>query len=139
MKTDEYTPAENKMTETIDSILNESPTEMKKVEENLTFIDKIMHHNVKKGKKTITVFGAEQFDLSDILKENIWDRSIFTIDTICRMFLNANIEQMKKYLPKKTAKGFEYWWLVILLIIGGVAIAIIMIFLLPQLGKIKLF
>ena len=139
MKTEEYTPAENKVADQIDSILNESPTEIKKIEENLTFIEKITHHNIKKGKKVITVFGAEQFDLSDILKENIWDRSIFTIDTICRMFLNANIEQMRKYLPKKTKKGFEYWWLILLLIIGGAAIILIVLFVLPNLAKIKLF
>lgn len=123
----------------IDSILNENPSELKKVAENLTFIQDVQNNNVPKGRVVVDAFGVEKFDLADILKENIWDRSIFTTDTICRMFLNANIEQLKKYLPKKTKIGFQYWWLVILLIVGGVAVMLILFFLLPKLASIKLF
>jgi len=123
----------------VDDILNQNPSELKKVAENLSFIKAVQDNNVPKGKVVVDAFGAEKFDLSDILKENIWDRSIFTTDTICRMFLNANIEQLKKYLPKKTKMGFQYWWIVILMVVGVVVIMLILLFLLPRLAEIKLF
>jgi hypothetical protein len=123
----------------IDNILNESPSETKKVLENLEFMDRVQKHNIPKGKKLITAFGAETFDLHDIFKDMIWDRSIFTTDAIVNMCIETNIERMKKYLPKKTKMGFQYWWLIILLAVGAIVVIILLVFLLPQLGKIKLF
>lgn len=126
------------MENTIDSILNESPSETKKVVENLEFLEKIQKHNIPKGAKTVEAFGVETFDLHDIFKDMLWDRSIFTTDAIVNMCVETSIERMKKYLPKKTKMGFQYWWLVILLIIGVVGIMLFLLLILPNLSGIKL-
>jgi hypothetical protein len=123
----------------IDSIINESPSETKRIVENLEFMDKVQKNNIPKGKSVVTAFGVEAFDLHDIFKDMIWDRSIFVTDAIVNMCIETSIERMKKYLPKKTKMGFQYWWLILLLAVGAVVVVILLIFLLPQLGKIKLF
>jgi hypothetical protein len=138
-----FPPAEDKLQNSIDSkindILNESPSETRRVAENLEFMAKVSKHNIPKGKKLITAFGVETFDLHDIFKDMIWDRSIFTTDAIVNMCIETNIERMKKYLPKKTKMGFQYWWLILLLGVGVVVVILLLIFLLPQLGNMKLF
>lgn len=127
------------VTEQIDNILNESPSEIKKVKENLQFMSDVQEGNIPRGEEVVAVFGVETFDLHDIFKDNVWDRSIFTTDSIVNMCIETSIEKMKKYLPKKTKKPFEYWWLILLLIIGVGAVLVIILFLLPMLGGIKLF
>jgi hypothetical protein len=123
----------------IDSILNSSPSETKRIVENLEFIEKVQKNNIPKGSKTVTAFGVETFDLHDIFKDMIWDRSIFITDAIVNMCVETSIERMKKYLPKKTKMGFQYWWLILLLAVGAVVVVLLLFFLLPQLGSIKLF
>ncbi|RLF59890.1 MAG: hypothetical protein DRN25_03545, partial [Thermoplasmata archaeon] len=79
------------------------------------------------------VFGVETWDINAILKDNIWNRSIFTVDKLCKLFLKADLEQKKKYLKKKNRMEFDYAWLLIL--IFGVAVAFILImFLGPRFG-----
>jgi hypothetical protein len=135
---EEKIPVED-MDAKIDSILNSNPSETKKIVENLEFMESIQKNNIPKGEKTVSAFGVEIFDLHDIFKDMIWDRSIFTTDAIVNMCVETSIERMKKYLPKKTKMGFQYWWLVLLLIIGGIVVVLLLVFLLPRLGSIKLF
>ena len=138
-KNNPYTPVEENINKQIDNMLNENPSEMKIVSENLEFVNSIQGSNVKQGEHTVEVWGVETFDLHDILKDKVWDRSIFVTDAIVNMCIQTSIEQMKKYLPKKTKKGFEYWWLLILMGIGAVAVILLIVYLLPNLGNIKLF
>jgi len=121
-------------------IFSETPMELKKTTENLGWINNIREHLpfIKKHKFQTEVFGVEKVNLDDILMLNIWDRSILTTDAVSRLVFKMTLEQLRKYLPKKTAKGFEYWWLILLMIIGGGAILLIIIFLLPQLSGIKI-
>lgn len=120
-------------------IFSETPMELKKVNENLTFIEKIRKNLPKKKEVYVDVFGVEKVSLESILMLNIWDRSILTYDAVSKLVLKMTLEQLKKYIPKKTGKGFEYWWLILLIIIGGIAIALVVLFLLPRLSGIKLF
>jgi len=117
----------------IDDILNRNPSEVKKVAENLTFLDNVQKNNIPKGKKTVTAFGVETFDLHDIFKDMIWDRSIFTTDSIVNMCVETSIERMKKYLPKKTRMTFQYWWIILLIMMGVVGVFLFIVFLLPSL------
>ena len=144
MKNDEdvFPSAKDKMNSlenTIDSILNENPSETKKVAENLKFMEKIQNKNIPKDKIKVDAFGVETFDMHDIFKDMIWDRSIFTTDAIVNMCVETSIERMKKYLPKKTRMAFQYWWLLLLIIIGVVGVMLFIVMLLPQLSSIKLF
>jgi flagellar biosynthesis chaperone FliJ len=115
------------------------PMELKKVKDNLDFINKVNESNIKKGAVTTEVFGCETVDISSILKMNLWNRSIYTVDMLDKMIAKMTLNQLKKYLPKKGKKGFEYWWLVLLIIMGGIAITLVIVFLLPRLAGIKLF
>lgn len=122
-------------------IFSDTPMELKKTQENLGFINRIRENlsRVKKKNVSVVVFGVEKVNLDDILMMNIWDRSILTTDAVSRLVFKMTFEQMKKYLPKKTQKGFEYWWIIILVGIGVTAILLIMMFLLPKLQGVKLF
>ena len=133
-----FTPAKEKINvenldKKIDDILNRNPSEVKKVAENLTFLDNVQKNNIPKGKKTVTAFGVETFDLHDIFKDMIWDRSIFTTDSIVNMCVETSIERMKKYLPKKTRMTFQYWWIILLIMMGVVGVFLFIVFLLPSL------
>ena len=139
MTEENMTIKKKEMYDTIDNILNQTPSEMKKVVENLEFIEDVSQNNIPKGEVIVKPFGVETFDLHDALKDNIWDRSIFTVDAIVNTCIETSIERMKKYIPKKTKKGFEYWWLIILIIIFGVGIILIIIFLIPLIKDVKFF
>jgi hypothetical protein len=123
----------------IDDIFSESPMELRKTTDNFKFIEKVRKNPIKPGKYAVDVFGVEKVDLNSILMMNMWDRSILTTDAVSKLVLKMTLEQLKKYLPKKTKKGFEYWWLVILMAVGGLAILLMIVFLLPKLGNLKLF
>ena len=79
--------------------------------------------------------GKMNVNINAILKDNLWDRSIFTTDKLCRMFLSYTLEQMKKYERKKRAVPLNMLW--IILIMFGVVIAIVLVMiLLPMLGGV---
>jgi len=124
---------EESIEDQIDEIFNKNPSEVKKVAENLTFIENIQENNIPKGERTVDVWGVETFDLHDIFKDMIWDRSIFTTDAIVNMCVETSIERMKKYLPKKTRMSFQYWWIFLLIILGVVGVLIFLILILPNL------
>jgi hypothetical protein len=116
----------------IDDLLNQSPIELKKVTDNLAFINKITDKPLEPGKFLVTVFGCEIVDISAILKKNIYNRSIFTVDKLCKLFLKMDLEQKKKYLRKKRPMDFNYMWLIILLI-GIPIVIIVLVLLVPKL------
>lgn len=130
---------QDKPSEPSKDIFSETPMELKKVTENLTFIEKIRKRLPKRKEAFVDVFGVEKVSLESILMMNIWDRSILTYDAVSKLVLKMTLEQLKKYVPKKTSKGFEYWWLILLIAIGGIAILLVVVFLLPRLGSMKLF
>lgn len=136
-----FTSAEKKIDvhTQIDQILNANPSELKKVADNLSYIDQVQRHNIPRDVEKHTVFGVEVFDLHDIFKDNIWDRSVFTTDAIVNMCIETSIERMKKYLPKKTKANMQFWWLIILLVLGVGAMFLILVFILPMLGGVSLF
>jgi len=127
-----FTPSTKSIHEQIDSVLSRSPIELQQVKDNLEFIKQIKEDPVDPDESTVEVFGFETVDVSAILKNNIWNRSIFTVDKLCKLFLKMDIEQKKKYLKKRRGMDFNYAWL-LLLLIGIPIILIIIVFLLPVL------
>lgn len=119
----------------IDSVLSRTPLELKRVTDNLKFIDEIQKNPIPSNTKTVKVFGWETIDVNAILKNNIWNRSIFTVDKLCKLFLKMDLEQKKKYLRKKRPLGFNFLWLMFL-IVGIVIFLLVVIFLLPTLGAV---
>jgi len=117
----------------VDNILAGRPDALKKVKDNRAFIQKIKTHRVKDDKAKVRVYGYKDVNINATLKNNIWNRGIFTTDKICRMFLGYRIEQLKKYEKKKRPAMFRYWF-IFLLIIGVFAAVIVIILLLPKFG-----
>jgi len=112
---------------------DKTPPELQKVIDNINFLEKAKNNPLPPGTAQKKVFGVETWDINAILKDNIWNRSIFTVDKLCKLFLKADLEQKKKYLKKKNPIEFDYAWLLIL--IFGVAVAFIVImFLGPKIG-----
>jgi hypothetical protein len=132
-------PKSDDVDKQVDDLFSETPMELKKVTENFRFLNKIEKNPVEKNKFWVNVFGADKVDLNSILMMNLFDRSILVTDAVNKLVVRMTLEQLKKYVPKKTKKGFEYWWLILLLIIGGLAVAFVIIFLLPKLMNIKIF
>ena len=119
----------------VDEILSDRPDALKLRRDNRNFINKLETHKIKPEYETVKVFGVKAVNVNAILKDNIWNRSVFTTDKLCRLFLGCNLEQLKKYEKKKRTISFNIMWL--LIIMFGVVIAVlVMVFLLPQLGVI---
>jgi len=121
----------DKLREHLDAL----PPELKIVDDNLDFEEKVEEKPIPPGVGTVDVFG-ETWDINAILKGNYWRRSIYTTDKICKLFLKASIETQKKYFKKKNAMEFQYWWLIVLVFIGIGALAFMLIFVLPRVGGI---
>jgi len=119
----------------IDGLLSRTPPELQQVNENLDFIKQVKDNPVQKGEAEIEVFGFETVDISSILKMNIWNRSIFTVDKLSKLFLKMTFEQQKKYLAKKRPLDFNWTWIIIMLM-GIVVAVLVMVFLLPRLGNV---
>lgn len=114
-------------------LLDEEPTPgMKLAYDNMDFERNVTENPVPSGLGQVDVFG-ETWDINMILKGNYWGRTIYTTDKICKLFLKWNLHQQKKYLEKKNALGFDYTWL-ILLVMGGAVALVVILFVLPQLG-----
>jgi len=117
----------------IDKVLEGRPDALKLRRDNREFINEIEEKQVKKDVATVKVFGVKSVNVNAILKDNIWNRSIFTTDKLCRLFLGCTLEQLKKYERKKRTMGINLMW--VLIIVFGMVIAImVMFFLLPMLG-----
>ena len=125
-----------KLKQGIDNLFGDIPPELQKVTDNLKFINEIRDSDIPPGLGRQRVFGVEIVDVNAILKDNIWNRSIFTVDKLCKMFLQADLEQKKKYLKKKRPLEFSFLWLLILIMLGLGGVAFVIVFLLPRLGGV---
>ena len=122
------------MDDDLDKIFKSRPAMIEKIRDNREFVEKIKKDDLPDT--TMKVFGVKDVNVNAILKDNIWNRSIFTTDKLCRMFLGATLAQLKKYEAKKRYGTFEHWWLLILIFLGVGGIILVIIFLLPKLGNI---
>ena len=119
----------------IDDFLHDRPEALKRVKDNRRFKKRIQSERVAPEKENIRVFGVKNVNVNAILKDNLWDRSIFTTHKLCRMFLSATLEQLKKYERKKRVVPLNMLWIV-LIMIGVVVAVLVVLFLLPRLGGV---
>jgi len=119
----------------VDSILSNRPEALKRVRDNRRFKKRIRVRRVVPKAENITVFGVKSVNVNAILKDNLWDRSIFTTDKLSRMFLNMTYEQLKKYIVKKRAVPMGMLW-ILMLLFGVGAVVLVVLFLLPSMGVI---
>jgi len=126
---------EDEIHDKVDGLLSRTPPELEQVNENLDFIRQIKENPIESGEAEIDVFGFETVDISSILKMNIWNRSIFTVDKLSKLFLKMTFEQQKKYLAKKRPLDFNWTW-ILLMLLGLVGAVLVIIFLLPRLGNV---
>jgi len=117
----------------IDNILQDHPEVLKKVKTNRRFKKKVRENKIIPEEETIQVFGVKSVNVNAILKENLYDRSMWTIDKLCRMYNSMTLEQLKKYERKKRVVPLNMLW-IILVMIGVVVVILILLFLLPRLG-----
>lgn len=112
----------------IDQLFSDRPMELKKIRDNQKFIQKIEEKPLPVEVASIPVFGTS-VDFNAILKDNIWNRSAYTVDMLCDMFLHMNIERMKKYQAKKRKMPKNIIWLLLILMLVGVAVFVLVLFL----------
>lgn len=118
-----------KVKDTSDSVaalFKDSPEELKKIRDNEKFIKETEEKPITKEEAEVKVFGAS-VDINAMLKNNIWNRSIYTVDLLCDTFLGMTIAKLIKYQKKKRRDQFDLFWL--LIIIMGIAIAVVIILL----------
>lgn len=107
--------------------------ELKKVKENLQFVHKIASEPIKKDVHAELVFGAKLVDpLPVVYGDNIWNRSIFTVDELCDLHDSATLQQRLKYRKKRRSMDSKMGFILILV----VAAVICMIVLLLSLGVV---
>ena len=123
-----------KIEDQIDAVLRdkELPKQLKMVSENIEFDKTVEENPIPRGVGPVNVFGTS-WDINAILKGNYWNKTIYSTDKICRLFLKADLNQKKKYLRKKNPQSFNMMFL-LLLMIGGIAALLVIVFLLPKLG-----
>lgn len=106
--------------------------ELKQVRQNLMFIKSLIEEPLEKGTHSETVFGVETIDpLTEVYGDNIWNRSIYTVDELCDLNESATIEQRLKYSKKKPKVDSKLMFLLLLLGFGGLSL-ILLFFLLPM-------
>ena len=127
--------AEYNIESQVDQMLAGKPESLKKVKDNRRVKKRIRVRRVSKEAENVPVFGAKDVNVNAILKDNLWDRSIFTTDKLCRMFLSCTLEQLKKYERKKRSVPMNMLWIV-LLMVAVVAVVIVVLLVLPSLGVI---
>jgi len=112
----------------IDQLFKDRPAELKKITDNQKFLKEIEEKPLPVDVASIPVFGTS-VDFNAILKDNIWNRSAYTVDMLCDMFLSMNIEKMKKYQAKKRKIPMNIIWLMIILMMVGVGVIVLILFL----------
>ena len=112
----------------IDQLFKDRPAELKKITDNQKFLKEIEEKPLPVDVASIPVFGTS-VDFNAILKDNIWNRSAYTVDMLCDMFLSMNIEKMKKYQAKKRKIPMSIIWLMIILMLVGVGVIVLILFL----------
>lgn len=117
----------------VEETLKNNPDALKRVRDNRRFKKHIRIRRVAPTHENVKVFGVKNVNINAILKDNIWDRSIFTTDHLCRIFLGCTLEQLKKYERKKRMVSMNMLW-IILLMVGVAVVVLVLLFLLPTLG-----
>ena len=112
----------------VDKLFEDRPMELKKISDNQKFIKEIEEKPLPHEVASIPVFGTS-VDFNAILKDNIWNRSAYTVDMLCDMFLHMNIARMKKYEAKKRKIPMNILWLLLILMFVGVGVLILILFL----------
>ena len=130
---DEETQVTNDIDDELDRVLYNRPEALQKVKDNRRFIRKIEQKQIDPKHENVKVFGVKNVNLNNILKDNIWNRSIFTTDKLCRMHRKMTYEQLKKYQSKKRHVPLNMMWIIIIMF-GVVAAIIVIMLLLPKLG-----
>lgn len=118
----------------VDEILADKPEALKRVKDNRRVKKRIRTQRVSDDAEVVSVFGVKSVNVNAILKDNLWDRSIFTTDKLCRMFLGSTLEQLKKYEKKKRAVPLNILYIVLIMIAVVAVIIVVMFILLPILG-----
>lgn len=110
---------EHEENEFISKPLQLSP-EYKRAVSNMRWIDRFIKKPIVKGAHAVQVFGCETVDpRTQVYGDNIWNRSIYTVDELCDIFDSATYEQQGKYITKKRKVGGNLKALLILLGVGG--------------------
>lgn len=112
----------------IDVLFKDRPVELKKINDNKNFIKEIEENPLSVEVASIPVFGTS-VDFNAILKDNIWNRSVYIVDMLCDMFLHMNIERMKKYQAKKRRLPNNFLWILLILMFVGVGLIVLILFL----------
>jgi len=127
-----FEPVDKKLDDMYKFLDKELSPELKLVGENMEFEKNVEENPIPPGVGCVNVFNYETWDINAILKGNYWRRTIYTTDKLCKLFLKADLNQKKKYLARKNPMSFDMLWILILLF-GGVAAFIVILFLLPNL------
>lgn len=117
----------------IDEALKNKPDALKKTMANRQFKKKIRDKKINPDYENVNVFGVKNVNINAILKDNLWDRSIFTTDKLCRMFIGCTLDQLKKYEKKKRAVPLNMLW-ILMLMFGVIIVVLVVVFLFPRLG-----
>ena len=125
----------DRISKDIDVLLEDKPEELKRIQENRAFASNFEMKPVKESHANVKAFG-KNVNINAILKANLENRSIYTVNSLCDMFLSWRLEQLKKYLSKKKTLDFNYAWLIILIIIGLGGLFFFIIYILPRLGAV---
>jgi len=112
----------------VDYLFKDKPNELKKIRDNQQFINEIQEKPLSEDLSMVPVFGTS-VSFNNILKKNIWDRSIYTVDMLCDTFVSMTYEQLKKYMAKKRTMPLNILWLLLILMGVGVGVIILVLFL----------
>jgi len=121
-----------KLQQRVDAKLgDEKPTtlspELKKVKENLQFVHKIASDPIKKDEHSELVFGAKLIDpLPVVYGDNIWNRSIFTVDELCDLHDSATLQQRLKYRKKRRSMDSKMGFIIILIVVAAICMIVLM-------------
>jgi len=119
---------ERRVEDEVDYLFKDNPNELKKIRDNQQFINEVQNNPLPDDIASIPVFGTS-VSFNNILKKNIWDRSIYTVDMLCDTFVSMTYEQLKKYMAKKRKMPMNILWLMIILMAVGVGVIVLILFL----------
>lgn len=131
-----YTNPHQKLQQQVDKKLKASDLspELSKVKDNLVFINEIAKDPVEKDTHSELVFGVKRVDpLSVVFGDNIWNRSIFTVDALCDMYDSATLQQRLKYQKQKRRMDSKMGFILIL-IVAAVVCCLFIVFALGVFG-----
>ena len=119
----------------IDVLLEDRPEELQRIKENRAFAKEFEVAPIKKSDATVKSCGID-IDMNGIIKLNLENWTVFTMNSLCDMFVSWRLEQLKKYLSKKKTLDFNYAWLIILIIIGLGGLIFFLVYIMPRLGAV---